>query len=187
MKHLYYPFGLARAFPVNLAAVLEDYNTGDIRDNPTLASGDVKISLDFGTFANLATLPDVEPNSTRQVRIQLAEAELDFVIATILFVDQTLEKEWEDLALHLFTRPNPVIKVATDGGNTTSTFKVTRFGAGTEATDMFKDAFLTGLDGALKGITRLCTAYNSTTDFVTVSGTYPTTPADGTYFEVVCR
>jgi hypothetical protein len=37
--------------------------TGHFQTNPTLASGDVKISIDGGAFANLGTLPDVEPNA----------------------------------------------------------------------------------------------------------------------------
>ncbi len=189
MKHLYYPFGLARAFPTVIPMALEAYDYGDILASATLAAGDVKISLDFGAFADLATLPDVEPGTgvLKQIRIILAEAELDFTVATIQFVDQTAQKEWEDVCLHLHTRPNPVFKVVADGSNSATSFEVTPFGMGTEATDYLKDMFLTGLDGALKGQTKLVTGYNATSNFVTVSGGYTGTPADGTYFEGVNR
>ena len=53
------------------------YKTGVIVANPAISAGDFKYSLDGGTITNLATLPDVYPASGTQVRIQLAQAEMN--------------------------------------------------------------------------------------------------------------
>jgi hypothetical protein len=53
------------------------YKSGVIVANPAISAGDFKYSLDGGTITNLATLPDVYPASGTQVRIQLAQAEMN--------------------------------------------------------------------------------------------------------------
>lgn len=83
---------------------LEDYaNPGNWKDNPTIASGDFKISKDGGSFADLATLPDVEPNSSRGVRVQLSATEMTADNVLVTWVDQTSPKEWCDGALSIPT------------------------------------------------------------------------------------
>lgn len=88
----------------NFAVFLEDYaSPGNWKSNPTIAAGDFQISKDYGAFANLATLPDVEPNSTRQVRVQLSSTEMNADIVVIQWVDQTNPKEWADGAITILT------------------------------------------------------------------------------------
>jgi len=83
---------------------LEDYaNPGNFKANPTLASGDVKISKDGGSFANLATLPTVEPASGVSVKLALSSTEMNADKVIITFVDQTSPKEWADFALSIPT------------------------------------------------------------------------------------
>lgn len=55
--------------------------------NPVLAAGDFTISLDGGTFANLATLPDVDPDSTYQVKVVLSQAEINANEVFIVYKD----------------------------------------------------------------------------------------------------
>ena len=43
--------------------------------NPTLATGDVKVSKDGGAFANVTTLPTVTPASSKSVKVQLSSTE----------------------------------------------------------------------------------------------------------------
>lgn len=69
--------------------------TGNFLANPTLATGDVTISIDGGAFANLATLPDAEPNSGKSIRIQLSQAETNGDNLVIIFSDVT-GAEWRD-------------------------------------------------------------------------------------------
>jgi hypothetical protein len=89
-------------FEFNIA--LEDYaNPGNFKSNPTLASGDWKISKDGGAFANLATLPSVEPASGISVKVVLSSTEMNADKVMIVGVDQTSPKEWADFAVCILT------------------------------------------------------------------------------------
>ena len=178
-----YQWELQRAVPTSRFIAMESAS-GAVITNPTLASGDWKISKDGGAFANLATLPDVEPDGTNQVRIQLSESELDAEWIVILGIDQTGTKEWRDVIITIKVI-GATVKVVTDGSNAAGTFKISRFGLGTEAGDMLKPAYLKVLTGALAGQVQKVTAYNATTDFVTVSPAFTGTPADDVYMQVV--
>lgn len=84
----------------------------DYKDNPTLASGDVKIIRHTGgswNVANLGTLPAAISGATRQVLCTFTATELnpdDTQYPIILmFVDQTATKEWKDQTVIIWTRP----------------------------------------------------------------------------------
>ncbi len=83
---------------------LIEAGTPDYKASPTLASGDVKISKDGGTLANLNTLPVVTPASSADVKIILSDVEIQCKQAVITFIDQTSPKEWEDnrIIIHTF-------------------------------------------------------------------------------------
>lgn len=70
--------------------------------NPTLAAGDVKVSIDGGAFANLTTLPDVNPAGGRAVRVQMSQAEMNGDNIIIQFVDAA-GAEWCDLGIVINT------------------------------------------------------------------------------------
>jgi hypothetical protein len=183
MKHMHID-AHQRALPLSFFVALEAYTTGDAQGSPTIASGDWKISKDGAAFANLATLPDAEPDSTNQLRIQLSESELDADWVTIMGVDQTTDKEWEDFCITIRLK-GATVKVATDAGNSATAFKITTFGLGTEANDHLLRTWLKARTGALKGQVAKVTDYVAATDIVTVDVGYTGTPADGVYFEVV--
>lgn len=183
MKHIHID-AHQRALPLDLYTALEAYTNGDAQGSATLASGDWKISKDGGTFANLATLPAVTPAATNQVKVALSETELDADFVTILGVDQTTEKEWEDVCITIRIK-GATVKVATDAGNSATAFKITTFGLGTEAANMLNRCWLKARTGALKGQVAKSTGYNATTDIVTVETGYTGIPADGVYFEVI--
>lgn len=83
---------------------LEDYlNPGLFKSNPTLASGDVKISKDNGALANLTTLPSVNPASSKIVDVALTSTEMNADKVTIIFSDQTVPPEWSDYAITIVT------------------------------------------------------------------------------------
>jgi hypothetical protein len=71
-------------------------NPGEIQSNPTIAAGDFTVSKDYAAFANLATLPDVEPNSTVGLRVQMSATEMNADGVLIVWRDQTAPKEWAD-------------------------------------------------------------------------------------------
>ena len=69
--------------------------------------------------------------------------------------------------------------VVADGANTATDFEVTH--SLTDADDQLKEALVVFLDGALAGEMRPCSAYNATTNFVTVGQSgFTATPATGT-------
>lgn len=74
---------------------LEDFgNPGRWKSNPTIAAGDFKISKDGGAFANLATLPSVEPASSVGVRVALSNTEMNADDVLITWEDQSDPPEW---------------------------------------------------------------------------------------------
>lgn len=75
---------------------------GQWQSNPTLAAGDVKISIDGGALANLTTLPAVTPASSKLVKITLSQAETNGDNLTIIFSDAA-GAEWCDLTINLQT------------------------------------------------------------------------------------
>jgi len=77
--------------------------SADFKANPTLASGDVKISKDGGAYANLTTLPAVTPAGSRSVKVSLSAIEMEAAQITILFVDQTSPKKWEAQEIRIET------------------------------------------------------------------------------------
>jgi len=85
-------------------ATLEDYaNPGNFKSNPTIASGDFKISKDGGAFANLATLPTVSPAAGVGILIELSATEMNADWVLIVGIDQTSPKEWADFSLGIPT------------------------------------------------------------------------------------
>ncbi|BFU90159.1 MAG: hypothetical protein NTAFB01_13460 [Nitrospira sp.] len=87
-----------------LHIALEDYlNPGNFKINPTIAAGDFQISKDGGAFANLATLPTVEPASSQMVLLALSSTEMNADSVVVRAVDQTSPKEWADFILSIPT------------------------------------------------------------------------------------
>jgi hypothetical protein len=83
---------------------LEDWlNPGLFKSNPTLAAGDVKISQNNGALANLTTLPTVSPASSKVVRVQLSQTEMNTDKVLIIFSDQTSPPEWCDTVVAINT------------------------------------------------------------------------------------
>jgi hypothetical protein len=70
--------------------------------NPTLAAGDVKVSLDGGAFNNLTTLPVVTPAGGRAVKVTLSIAEMTADNVEVVFSDAA-GAEWCDLSLNIQT------------------------------------------------------------------------------------
>lgn len=70
--------------------------------NPTLASGDVKVSVDGAAFANLTTLPVVTPSGGRGVKVDLSADEMNGDTIIVQFVDAA-GSEWCDLGIVINT------------------------------------------------------------------------------------
>jgi len=70
--------------------------------NPTLATGDVKVSLDGGALANIATLPSATPASSRILAVALSQTEMNHDDIVIQFTDAS-GAEWHEKIVHIQT------------------------------------------------------------------------------------
>lgn len=77
-------------------------NTKIMQANPTLAAGDVKIAIDDGAPANLGTLPAVDADFTKRLKVTLSQAETNGDNLTIIFSDAA-GAEWCDLTINIPT------------------------------------------------------------------------------------
>lgn len=71
-----------------------------LKANPTLATGDFKISIDNGAFTNLASLPVVEPAGSILVKVSLSASEMNGDKVTIWAKDAA-GAEWEETTIFL--------------------------------------------------------------------------------------
>jgi hypothetical protein len=86
------------------------------------------------------------------------------------------------IASFILEPPLKISTVATDGGNTITTFKTNL----TESSNNYwKDCFLTFYTGDLAGQTKKVSAYDGTTKFITVSSAFTATPSDSDKFFLV--
>ena len=83
-------------------ALTDQSDTKLLKANPTLASGDCVISKDGGAFANLATLPDAEPDASASIRVQLSADEMDADNIVVKFSDAAGD-EWCDQLINIQT------------------------------------------------------------------------------------
>jgi len=107
--------GLEYIFYVTL---IDQSDTRLFKANPTLAAGDVKVSIDGGAQANLTTLPTVTPAAGKHVKVTLSAAEMSGRNISVVFSDAA-GAEWCDLQVNI--QPNAAILggICTTGGSTT--------------------------------------------------------------------
>ena len=84
--------------------------------NPTLAAGDVKVSTDGGAFANLTTIPDVNPVGSTAVRVRLSAAEMNGDNVMVKFSD-VAGAEWCDLPISIQTSTRQISELPTAAEN----------------------------------------------------------------------
>jgi len=83
-----------------------------LKANPTLASGDVKVAIDDGAPANLATLPIVDADFTKRVKVVLSAAEMNGDNITVIFSDAA-GAEWCDILVNIQTVANQLDDIQT--------------------------------------------------------------------------
>ena len=77
-------------------------DTDILHVNPTLAAGDVKTHIDDGAPANPGTLPAVDADSTKRVKVVLTAAETNGDNITVIFSDAAGD-QWCDLIINIRT------------------------------------------------------------------------------------
>lgn len=87
---------------VTYVSLVSQADTDIFQVNPTLAAGDVKIAINDDAPANLATLPAVDADFTKRVKVTLSQAETNGDVLTIIFSDAA-GNEWCDLTITIHT------------------------------------------------------------------------------------
>ncbi len=78
-------------------------NSLSFKSNPTIATGDFKVSKNGGALANLTTLPVVTPVGSILVKVTISATEMNTDNVAIVGIDQTSSKEWADFVLSIPT------------------------------------------------------------------------------------
>lgn len=105
------------------------------QSNPTIASGDWKVSIDGGALANLATLPAVTPASSKMVKISLSTSEMNGDNITVVGSDAS-GAEWRDIVINIQTSAQQIDDLATQASvNTVDDFLDTEIAAIKAKTD----------------------------------------------------
>ena len=90
--------------------------------NPTLAAGDVKVCIDDGAPANMTTLPTVDADHTKRVKVSLSASEMNGDVITILFSDAA-GSEWDDVMVEIQTASVLIDDLPTATENADSTIR----------------------------------------------------------------
>jgi len=83
-------------------SLIDTTDPGTFKANPTIAAGDFKVSIDGGGFANLATLPVVEPAGSIVVKVSLSAGEMDGAKIVVQCIDAA-GGEWNNLFVFIDT------------------------------------------------------------------------------------
>lgn len=98
------------AFVLSVGLV-DQSNTKVLKANPTLATGDFKVSIDGGAFANLTSLPTVTPAAGTSVQISLTAAEMNGDNIVVTAIDAA-GAEWCDLLVSIQTTARQIDDLA---------------------------------------------------------------------------
>ena len=92
-------------------SLVSQANTKIMQVSPTLAAGDVRVAIDDGAPANLATLPVVDADFTKRVKVAMSAAEMNGDRISVIFSDAA-GAEWCDLTLDIPTSVRQVDDLA---------------------------------------------------------------------------
>lgn len=106
----YVPAKVSTQF-VFYASLVSQANTKLMQVNPTIASGDFKVSIDGAALANLGTLPAVTPAGSTMVKFTLSTSEMAGANATVVCIDAA-GAEWCDLVINIQTAARQVDDLA---------------------------------------------------------------------------
>jgi len=98
-------YGVATVYDFTLVTA----GSQDLQASPTLATGDVTISKDDGSFVNLATLPTTTPAGGVKIKVSVSATEMQAERIFIRFKDAA-GAEWDENALAIVTYGHPSSK-----------------------------------------------------------------------------
>jgi hypothetical protein len=154
--------------------------------NPTLAIGDVKVAQlnggTIGAFANIATLPVVEPAGGANLKVTLSASEMSADGVIVRFSD-VAGAEWCDQQVTIHPTDLIIAGSVNDAGPTASAFNTTL----TQPDNHFNSAFLTFTGGNLAGQSRKISTYAISNGRIVLSSAFTQAPANGDPFEILGR
>lgn len=142
-------------------SLVSQSDTKTFQANPSLTAGDVKVAIDDGAPANLATLPVVDADYTKRVKVALSSSEMNGDNITVIFSDAS-GAEWCDLTVNLQTVTNQFDDLATATNLATVDTVVDGIKA---VTDNLPDS------GALSSLATASALSTAQTDLDTLTGT----------------
>lgn len=83
-------------------SLVSQVNRPQFQANPTLAAGDVKVATDDAAPANITTLPVVDADFTKRVKVSLSASEMNGDVVSVIFSDATGD-EWDDVLIDIQT------------------------------------------------------------------------------------
>ena len=95
-------------------ALVSQADTKIFQANPTLAAGDVKVAIDDGAPANMTTLPVVDADFTKRIKVALSAAEMNGDNISIIFADAA-GAEWCDTSIDIQTTAQTFDEIAISG------------------------------------------------------------------------
>lgn len=95
-------------------SLVSQSNTKIFQTNPTLATGDFKVAIDDGAPANLGTIPTVDADFTKRIKVSLSAAEMNGDNITVIFSDAS-GNEWADLTINIQTTNRQIDDLSTLG------------------------------------------------------------------------
>lgn len=158
-------------------------SSATFQSNPTLATGDVKVSKDGGSLQNVTTLPSVAPSSSKLVQVDLSALEMDADNVTVIFSDAS-GAEWCDQAFCIQPCSLGVTGSVNDASATTTSFVTTLTGYGD---GFFTGSFILFTDGTLQGQSRKISNYTSSSGTITLATATTSAAANSTPFIILGR
>jgi len=168
-------------------ALVSQADTDIFKTSPTLAAGDITVSIDGGNYANIGTLP-TQIQSSGVLPVALTAAEMNGDVISVKFVDAS-GAEWQDQLVTIITDAYQIsdIETLTDGIEADTTEILTRlpdatagaagglFIAGANAATSITTALTANITGNLSGsVGSVVTDTAILPDSVATDGTRPT-------------
>ena len=154
----------------------------NIKANPTLAAGDVTVHTDGVDKGNIDTLPTVTPASGESVKVTLSADEMNGDYISIVFIDQTDPKEWDDVFISIET-DETALGIILGACGSTSLSNTTCSSNLTNANDQLIGRLITFLDGNAKDESSDITGFASTNGVLTFTA-LTTAPANTDRFKI---
>ena len=180
--------------------LVDKANRPEFLVNPTILSGDFKVSVDGSGPTNLTNLPVVNPAGSRMVEISLVAAEMngtiivvegissgatfDDVLITILPTTNTVDSGVELAANSIQDSTYNRIRgtVQTDVGNSANQFKSNLSSA---VDNFYNDSIIKFVSGSLSGQVKFITGYIGASKIITFLVGFTGIPSPGDTFDVI--